>query len=63
MYDAINKGMKMATGDVIGILNSDDMLDAEDVHLAMSGPSRNQVGRQPVWRLEYVDPVDTNKIA
>ncbi|HIE82561.1 MAG TPA: glycosyltransferase, partial [Dehalococcoidia bacterium] len=24
MYDAINKGLKLATGDVIGILNSDD---------------------------------------
>lgn len=25
MYDAINKGISMATGDIIGILNSDDM--------------------------------------
>ena len=24
LYDAINKGMKLATGDVVGILNSDD---------------------------------------
>ena len=31
MYDAINKGMVMATGDVIGILNSDDMLASRDV--------------------------------
>ena len=31
MYDAINKGMKLATGDVIGILNSDDMLANADV--------------------------------
>ena len=30
MYDAINKGMKMATGDVIGILNADDGLDGEE---------------------------------
>lgn len=27
MYDAINKGIKMATGDVVGILNADDMLE------------------------------------
>lgn len=33
MYDAINKGIKMATGDVVGILNADDVL-AEDDTLA-----------------------------
>ena len=26
MYDAINKGMRVATGDIIGTLNSDDLL-------------------------------------
>lgn len=31
MYDAINKGMSMATGDIIGTLNSDDMLATPDV--------------------------------
>ena len=30
MYDAINKGIKMATGDVVGILNADDMLESPD---------------------------------
>lgn len=33
MYDALNKGIGMATGDVIGILNADDVL-AEDDTLA-----------------------------
>lgn len=33
MYDAINKGIKMATGDVVGILNADDVL-ASDMTLA-----------------------------
>ena len=30
MYDAINKGIKMATGDVIGILNADDLFESTD---------------------------------
>ena len=36
MYDAINKGVKMATGDVVGILNADDVLESQDtlVHVA-----------------------------
>ena len=30
LYDAMNKGIKMATGDVIGILNSDDFYTSDD---------------------------------
>lgn len=30
MYDAINKGIKMATGDIVGILNADDVLATDD---------------------------------
>jgi glycosyltransferase involved in cell wall biosynthesis len=31
MYDAINKGIRMATGDVIGILNADDFFEDDRV--------------------------------
>ena len=30
LYDAINKGIKMATGDIVGILNADDILATDD---------------------------------
>ena len=31
LYDAMNKGIDMATGDLIGILNSDDVFNSESV--------------------------------
>ena len=31
LYDAINKGIRLATGDVVGILNADDWFDGDDV--------------------------------
>lgn len=30
MYDAINKGIRMSTGDVVGIINSDDFFHRDD---------------------------------
>ena len=31
IYDAMNKGVKLATGDIVSILNSDDFYAAEDI--------------------------------
>ena len=36
MYDAINKGIAMATGDVVGILNADDAFSSCDVVAAVA---------------------------
>jgi glycosyltransferase len=62
MYDAINKGMKLATGEIIGILNSDDMLDSEDVIEAVVKAFEEKQVDSIYGDLEYVDPTDINKI-
>src|SRR6478752_5627630 len=36
MYDALNKGIKVATGDVVGILNADDTLASPNVVQAIA---------------------------
>jgi glycosyltransferase len=62
MYDAINKGIKMATGDVIGILNSDDMLVNKDV-IAKIVKTFIDKGVDSVYGdLEYVDQEYTNRV-
>jgi glycosyltransferase len=62
MYDAINKGMKIATGDIIGILNSDDMLDSEDVIAAIVQEFESKHVGAVYGDLEYVGADDTSKI-
>jgi len=36
LYDAINKGIQQSTGDIVGILNADDMLAGADVLAAVA---------------------------
>ena len=31
LYDAMNKGIRMATGDIVGILNSDDYFTSNEI--------------------------------
>ena len=62
MYDAINKGMELATGDVIGILNSDDLLDGNDVIGSIVQAFEDEKVDSIYGDLEYVDPDDLKKI-
>ncbi|UAY50668.1 glycosyltransferase family 2 protein [Ferruginibacter albus] len=62
MYDAINKGMKMATGEVIGILNSDDVLASEDVITKIAETFKTSKVDCVYGDLTYVDPQNTDKI-
>jgi len=62
MYDAINKGIAMATGDIVGILNSDDMLASNDVVQAIVD-SFNEHQLDAVYGdLVYVNKINTNKV-
>ena len=42
LYDAMNKGIRMATGDVVGILNADDVFDGENVLARVASAFRDQ---------------------
>ena len=61
MYDAINKGMEMATGDIIGILNSDDMLEDDAVISSIVDAFEKEKVDSVYGDLEYVDPEDLTK--
>lgn len=62
MYDAINKGIKLATGDIIGILNSDDMYVDEQVLSEVVQKMKATNADALYADLNYVDQLDTNKV-
>lgn len=62
MYDAINKGMRMSSGDIIGTLNSDDMLASNDVISKIVSCFESKNTDAVYGDLVYVDPDDTSKV-
>lgn len=62
MYDAINKGMAMSTGDIIGVIHSDDVLASPDVISSIVKAFQEQHVDSVYGDLEYVDPDNINKI-
>lgn len=62
MYDALNKGINKATGDIIGILNADDMLAADDVILKIVTCFKNNNSDAVYGNLNYINPEDANQI-
>ena len=62
MYDALNKGMQLATGDVVGILNSDDVLAAADVISEIVNCFQQNNVDSLYGDLVYVDPFDLQKV-
>lgn len=62
LYDALNKGISMATGDVIGILHSDDFYIDKNVIEKYAGKFIKTNADAIYSDLFYVDKDNTNKI-
>ena len=62
MYDAINKGLKMATGDIVGILNSDDMFASADSVRSIVDCFESTNTDSVYGNLVYVDAINTQKV-
>lgn len=62
IYDAMNKGLKMATGDIIGIINADDFYADERVVEDMVKIFQNTNSDACYADLDYVEENDLDKI-
>jgi glycosyltransferase len=62
LYDAMNKGLQSATGDIIGILNSDDVYADENVISKVVDSFTNDFIDTLYGDLHYVHPNDLNKV-
>jgi glycosyltransferase len=62
LYDAMNKGLQRATGDVVGYLNADDVFAHRDV-LATIATTFEGAAADAVWGdLLYVRPDDLDRV-
>lgn len=61
IYDAMNKGIKTATGDIIGILNSDDFFTSNDVIETVVNTFRNNDVNALYGDIHFVRPNSLSK--
>jgi len=62
IYDAMNKGIKLATGDVIGILNSDDFYTSNDIIEKIVKVFKIKNIDSVYGNLDFVIPENTRKV-
>ena len=62
IYDAMNKGIALATGDVIGILNSDDVYMNKHIISELMGLMQSQKAQVVFADLILVDQDNPNKV-
>lgn len=58
IYDAMNKGIKYATGSVVGIINADDQLADDQVIAAVAEAFSNKDTEAVYGDLDYIDQQD-----
>lgn len=61
IYDAMNKGIRMASGDVIGILNSDDFYTSDDALACIAWTLEKEKVDAVYGDIHYVDDEDLKK--
>jgi len=61
MYDAMNKGIRMATGDVIGIINSDDFYHRNDVVVEIAKAFEDDNVQATFADVRFVNPDNLDK--
>jgi len=62
IYDAMNKGIAMATGDVVGILNSDDFYSSHDVINQVMKEFEDPAVDAVFGDLVFVDPGNLTRV-
>ena len=62
IYDALNKGISLATGDVIGFLHSDDLLASNDILKKIAEIFHQKDVDGVYGNLQYVTKEDTSNI-
>jgi len=62
IYDAMNKGIELATGDIVGILNSDDFYTDDNVITDIVNNFMQSNAKAVYANLVYVDSDNTNQI-
>jgi glycosyltransferase involved in cell wall biosynthesis len=61
IYDAMNKGIRMATGDIVGIINSDDFYHRMDIIAKVADTFQDKEVQAIYGDVRFVNPDNLNR--